>query len=156
MLEKGNNILSLKEIKWSFERLLTTNYQIADKFSISTYHTYITQKKHLNYAYKRFKKTIGSKADSIILSDRIEYSKKIIYLIYKGYKINYVDETGFNLNFRSNYGYGLRGKDLRLNYISPKGKNYSLICAIDDKEVIGYTIFDGAITGNEFYLHTRV
>ena len=65
-------------------------------------------------------------------------------------EIIYVDETGFNLDTNSIYGYSpVNQKSFRM-VPAGKGLNVSLLCAISLRGLITYQIFDGSINSEKF------
>ena len=56
---------------------------------------------------------------------------------------------GLNLNNNVNYGYVRRGELCDFKSLG-KGKNLSLISAIDDQEIQGSMFFDGSLKSQDF------
>ena len=67
----------------------------------------------------------------------------------QGYNFIYIDESSFNLNIISNYGYSKKGKKFRvIEY--PKLENMSLIATISNTELVGFMIFEGSVKSDDF------
>jgi len=59
-------------------------------------------------------------------------------------KIISIDESHFNNEITSNYGWSIKGKQIfKKIYIKIK-KRYTLICAVSNKKVVHYKIIDGS------------
>lgn len=69
----------------------------------------------------------------------------------KGYRFLFLDECAINTNFKPQYGYTLRNRPLRLNWVAPKSKNYSFIGTVDKDSLIGYKLIKGGTTGINLY-----
>lgn len=103
--------------------------------------------------YKRTKRySIFYDKDLNVRLERKAYARRLLYLIEKNYYFIYLDEFGLNTNFRPQYGYWVRGKPLRLDFIAPKSKNYSFLGAIDSKGLIGYRLLKGCMSGCDFFV----
>jgi transposase len=152
ILSYSGNLNTIKELKDGFENWFTGNTGREIRFSNSTYYRYLTSKKFLNYSYKKFKNATDLKNGTEELQERrINFARRLIYYSMLKYELIFVDETGFNLSYRPDYGYGMRNKDLRLQYISKKSTNYSLLCAISKDDIISYCIYEGPIHGEDYF-----
>jgi hypothetical protein len=83
--------------------------------------------------------------------DRQTYARALMYYIHSGYRIYYIDETSLNLNIRPLYGYREKGKALRMDWLTPKSKNFKFIGVIDNYELLNFCIFEGGMRGKDFY-----
>ncbi len=146
---KGN---SIEEIKNKFESEMKDDNLIELKLSYWTYYKVICGKDYLNMSFKRIKNYCLNKIlDPDTRIEKYEYTKALMYYIDIGYTIYYLDETSINLNIKPRYGYGIKGKAIRLDWISPKSKNYTFVGIISNEELLDFTIIEGGMKGTDFY-----
>ncbi|CAG8831258.1 10501_t:CDS:1, partial [Cetraspora pellucida] len=62
----------------------------------------------------------------------------------------YIDETGFNLHFSKSRGHACCGRPAIRKVISNRGKNISVIAAINDNEVLHYKSILGSVNSEIF------
>lgn len=62
----------------------------------------------------------------------------------------FLDETGFNLHTKKSYGYSLKNTKCFLSVPANRGKNISLMMAINSRGTVAYELKEGAYNGNLF------
>ena len=110
-------------------------------------------KKMIGLAGYSWKKTsqllsVVNKPDQI--SKRFQVAANIIYCLKEKKEFIYIDETGFNKGLVPLYSYSKRGKEGSI-FKQPKGKNFSIMCAISNRGLLAIQIFNYAPKGEDFY-----
>jgi putative transposase len=152
ILRDDNKGLDVMELKIKFEREINDAHLTTQNIGYWSYYNMIRNRRYLNLSYKKIKNyCINKFKDNQVSVDRQAYARALIYYISAGYKINYIDETSSNLNIRPLYGYSEKGKALRMDWLTPKPKNFTFIGVIDNCELLNFCIFEGGMRGNDFY-----
>ena len=147
-----NKFFILKNIKNNFERHYLLRKGISLNFHKNTYHKIITNKKDMNYSYKKTPKyTIYYNNNNSSKTNRKLFSEK--YLFYKsiGFKYIFIDEFGISEDIHPSYGWVPKNiKPIPKSLISKK-PNLSVICAMTENSLLNYQIFEGGVHGSDFY-----
>lgn len=106
--------------------------------------------KKAGYVFKKVSPYINRRTQLSIKADQKRVSKQLISLLSRGYKIIFVDETGFKLNSCPNYGWGIKGQKISVE-VEVSKQNYSIMAAITDNQVLGCQIIEqGGTTKQDF------
>ena len=141
-------------IKIINKKIIVTQNQIKNfikkKFNIDVHQSTISRTlKRLNITYKKISKIYSEKR---INNDEWinEFKEKINY---KNENILAMDECSFHMNETYNYGYSLKGKRAYKKSPGNKGKRYSLILCISNKnKIINSEIYDKTINSEKITL----
>ncbi|CAG8816036.1 14362_t:CDS:2 [Cetraspora pellucida] len=83
--------------------------------------------------------------------DRKRYVEKIHQKVIDMLKdAIYIDETGFNLHLSSSHGHSLQGQPAVQVVETQKGKNITVIAAINKNGVLNYTAYLGSANADTF------
>ena len=101
------------------------------------------------YSFKKITRYPKKRNATTTKELRVTVRQHLIYSIYSGLEIIFVDETSFHLNTKRRYVWGKKGKKLSLAS-SPKTSNYSIIAAITDATVLGCQVAKGEVKKKDF------
>lgn len=125
--------ISLKEIK--ARCMLTFNLNV----SIATLHRYV---QGFNYSFKRISLLPAQRNSDPNIEKRREYAEEFYHLLstIDNNKFIFIDEVGFNISMRQNYGRSMIGT--RAIKIVPglRNKNFSVCCAISKETILDFKI----------------
>ncbi len=65
-------------------------------------------------------------------------------------RLVFLDETGFNLHTSMYYGYSFKNSKAFKTVPANRGRNVSVLCAIDVNGIVGYKILQGSFDANSF------
>jgi len=136
----SNSITNLKKAREIFAKHF--------KISIS-YAFYWKLVRRLGVKRKKLIRLNSNKNSEKTLEERKIFAKKMQKIISSDLRIIKIDECGFNLHNSINFGYNFKGKPA-YKHVGGKGKNTSLITAIDNKQVIGSMFFHGSVKSQDF------
>lgn len=117
-----------------------------DKISLTTI-SYMIKK--IGYSYKRSRAGVIQRNIPRIIESRYKKSLDYLALLKHNNNFIYIDETGFNRGIIPIYGYSKIGEPLTYSRKSLSA-NYTVICAITQKKILGYQIFKGGVTAECF------
>lgn len=121
-------------------------YPYLDGISLATIHNAI---KTNGFSWKKVSRRPTKRNIDITKMNRVLVSRKLIYCLYHGIDVIFVDETSIHLNAKPNYGWGKKGQQLSIQ-AKPRSKNYSIISAITQNTVLGCQIIKGGVKGKDF------
>jgi transposase len=104
--------------------------------------------KNMNYTRKRLSKVPEERNSIGLINLRQEYCRGLESI--PDPNLVFLDETGFCLHQTKKYGYSLKNTKCFLNVPANRGRNVSLMCAINLMGVIGFEMKEGAFDGNSF------
>ena len=123
LIKSRYNVSISKTLLYSYlKKINITRKKARNRFIYKDKNKYETE-------LKQFKKTIASKDKDKIIS---------------------IDETSFDTNIRSEYGWSVKGKRLKINNFIKKRTRYTLISAISNKKVLCNMIIKGAADAHNF------
>ena len=126
--------------------VITTLHKDETFISRSSIHRIIQK---LGYTRKRFKKSITSKNEAKLITQRKAGVEDLLDIIADGRNLIFLDETGFNFWIRPTHGYAKKGRVLTLK-IKPKCTNISVVAAVMKNKLIGFQIFEGSVSSKDF------
>ncbi len=138
-----HSFTSLRELKIILDEQFNLD---SEELSVTTIFRMV---KLLKFGYKRCK--IESLPRNQPATKESRY--KLIMEILRNFDLNrtfiYIDESGFNTTTRPLYGYAQNSKPC-VYKVGRKGKNISLLAAMTEKEVLGYQIFKGSVSAQDY------
>ena len=105
--------------------------------------------KQLSFSRKRTKQLIGRRNIALTIEKRKSVALELVSAISSDKEIIFIDETGFNQSLTPLYGYAKLGEKCWIN-TTGKRDNYSVLAAITKSNVLGFQIFKGSITAEDF------
>jgi transposase len=144
MLRDSNWSKKVKEIRQEFYNENKDYFLERKNYSLSSYWNALTSRRGCKISRPRLSsKMVPFWDDHSLNTERRSYSKKIISFLNKNFNIIYLDESSFNLNFKPDYGYFVRGAPTRIKHIKTKSRNYTLLAAVNNQ--------NGSCKGFDFY-----
>jgi len=134
LTEKNGCILTLAEIKTQLLR----HFPLIENISLQTISNTLKKEK---FSFKKISPYINLRVNDQYKIKQKKVSEKLITILSQEYKIIFVDETGIKLNCHPSYGWGKKGEKVSLEVHKSK-KNFSIIAAITDQEVLGCQILE--------------
>ena len=143
LTEKNGCILTLAEIKTQLLR----HFPLIENISLQTISNTLKKEK---FSFKKISPYINLRVNDQYKIKQKKVSEKLITILSQEYKIIFVDETGIKLNCHPSYGWGKKGEKVSLEVHKSK-KNFSIIAAITDQEVLGCQILEkGGVKKEDF------
>lgn len=105
--------------------------------------------KRLSFSRKRTKKYIARRNLEITIEKRRIVALELISALKGNMEIIFIDETGFNQSLVPLYGYSKVGEKCWVK-TNAKTQNYTVLAAITRTQVLGFQIFKGSVTAEDF------
>jgi len=105
--------------------------------------------KRLSFSRKRTKKLIANRNISLTMKKRKEVAIEFLSTLKANKEMIFIDETGFNQTLMPFYGYSKIGETCWIKTIA-KTQNFSVIAAITKNKILGFQIFKGSITAEDY------
>ena len=143
----------LSDKKNCFSSIFNLKIQLQKEFSLpeNTFSLNTVRKmiKLVGFHYKRCQRCSDQRNTNENKVLRFKLIEEIISHINIGRKFIYIDETGFNTFVSPVAGYARRSEVCIYEY-KKRTKNFSVIAAMTDEEVLGYQIFQKGTTARDF------
>ncbi len=140
---KVNRLSTLSQMR----AYLTEKFELHNRrISLSTISKML---KRLSFSRKRTKKYVARRNIMSTLERRKAVAIEFLSHLKDNREIIFIDETGFNQSMISFYGYSKVGEKC-LTMSSPKSENYTVISAITKGKILGYQLFKGGVTADDF------
>lgn len=144
LTQRNGCILTLSQLK---EKLLE-QFPTIEKISLKTIANMLQKE---NFTFKKVSIHVDRKNYPQNLELQKTVSKKLITVLSQDYKIIFVDETGIKLNSSPKYGWGKKGEKISVQVETSK-KNYTVMAAITDEEILGCQVIEEGGTKKEDFL----
>jgi transposase len=133
----------VKEMLGAFEEKFP---EIKGKISLSAlYH----RVKKLKFTFKKITSVKRAGNQPSNKEKRKEYCVNFLDLFNSHLKIIFLDECGFNLGGKENYGWAPRNKRA-IEQISPKSQNYSVLAFLCLEGLLGFSVTRGSLDSQTF------
>ena len=137
-----NATLTLKEMK---SKLL----DIYPELQNLTLQTLSNELSKNQFSFKNLAMCPERQNSEIVKNERKRLVQKLVYSLYKEYDVIFVDETSLHFGEKRRYGWGKKGAKISI-IKQPKSKNYSLLTAISDREILGCQFIRGGVKKEDF------
>lgn len=125
---------------------LKTQLDTSDFYvSLPTISKYI---KKLDYTRKRLSIVPAERNSLNTINQRQDFCRFVNNIVDDD--LIFLDETGFNLHSKSNYGYSLKNVKCFVTKKANRGTNVSVMVAISKNGIIDFEINNGAFNGDKF------
>ncbi len=103
----------------------------------------------LSFSRKRTKKVTEQRNTSLTKEKRQNVARQFLIALIQEKEFIFIDETGFNQSLSPVYGYSKIGEKCAITS-KFKTQNYSVVAAITKSKILGFQIFKGSITSQDF------
>lgn len=104
--------------------------------------------KKLDITRKKINNHIVCKDIDKIIAERTTFVNNLNFDINNAI---YLDESSFCIDLHKTYGYSFKGKEInKLIRHKHNKQRYTLLAAIDNKQIINYKIFNGSVNSNKY------
>lgn len=122
---------------------------LVESYNINTSNSTISRKlKKLGITRKRLSIIPEERNTQERIVERLQYANDL--LRYSNANLVFLDESGFNEHIKRAYGYSLKNQKAVINLRANRGKNISLLCAIDINGVVAYETKFGSFNSVTF------
>ncbi len=102
-----------------------------------------------NYCFKKISVLPERRNLEKVKNNRRLLVQKLVYALHKEYEVIFVDEASLHFNESRRYAWGQKGKKIPLKKPN-KSKNYSLLAAITDRDILGCQLVQGGVKKEDF------
>ncbi len=143
MSQTKNRFFTLRKMRDHLVSCFNLQYR---QMSLSTISNML---RRLSFSRKRTKKFVEQRNTSQTKEKRQEVARQMVIALIQETELIFIDETGFNQSLAPIYGYSKVGQKCMITS-GLKTQNYSVIAAITKSKVLGFQIYKGSISSEEF------